>query len=55
MLQSTSDFRDVLIYIDFDIIAADELNSKADESIDAARVRIAELVLASQRSDTRAA
>ena len=29
---------------DIEVIAADQLNGKADESIDAARVRIAELI-----------
>ncbi len=40
---------------DVDVIAADQLNTKADESIDAARVRIAELVHTSQALDNRAA
>ncbi len=55
---ATPYIRHVLGFIgitDVDIIAADQLNSKADESIDAARVRIADLVPASQQSGTRAA
>ena len=40
---------------DVDVIAADQLNSKADESIDAARVRIAELIHTAPRLDSRVA
>jgi FMN-dependent NADH-azoreductase len=40
---------------DVEFIAADQLNSKQDESIDAARVRIGELVYTSSRLGSRAA
>ena len=40
---------------DIEFIAAEQLNSKSDESIDAARVRIAELVYTSSSRDHRAA
>jgi FMN-dependent NADH-azoreductase len=40
---------------DVEFIAAEQLNSKADESIDAARARIAELVYTSSNLDNRAA
>lgn len=40
---------------DVDVIAADQLNSKAEESIDAARVRIAELVHTAPRLESRVA
>lgn len=40
---------------DVDVIAADQLNSRAEESIDAARVRIAELIHTAPRIDTRVA
>jgi FMN-dependent NADH-azoreductase len=40
---------------DVDVIAADQLNSRAEESIDAARVRIAELIHTTQPNDVRAA
>jgi FMN-dependent NADH-azoreductase len=40
---------------DVDVIAAEQLNSRADESIDAARVRIANLIHTTQRSNSRAA
>jgi FMN-dependent NADH-azoreductase len=40
---------------DVDVIAADRLNSRADESIDAARVRIAELIHTAPRLESRVA
>ena len=40
---------------DVEVIAADQLNMRADESIDAARVRIAELIHTSRPGDIRAA
>ena len=40
---------------DVEVIAAEQLNSKAEESIDAARVRIAELVHTAPRLDSRVA
>ena len=40
---------------DVEVIAADQLNSRADESLDAARVRIAELIYTTRTSDSRAA
>jgi FMN-dependent NADH-azoreductase len=40
---------------DVDVIAADQLNKAAEDSIDAARVRIAELVHTHPRRDSRAA
>jgi FMN-dependent NADH-azoreductase len=40
---------------DVEVIAADRLNSKADEAIDAARVRIAELVHTAPRLQSRVA
>ena len=40
---------------DIEVIAAEQLNSKAEESIDAARVRIAELVHTAPRLDSRVA
>jgi FMN-dependent NADH-azoreductase len=40
---------------DIDVIAADRLNSRAEESIDAARVRIAELIHTAPRIDARVA
>ena len=40
---------------DIDVIAADQLNSRADESIDAARIRIADLVHTSRPSTIEAA
>lgn len=40
---------------DIDVIAADQLNSRADESIDSARMRIAELIHTSRPSTTEAA
>ena len=40
---------------DVDVIAADQLNSRSEESIDAARMRIAELVHTAPRLDTRVA
>ena len=40
---------------DVEIIAADQLNQRADDSIDAARVRIAELIHTAQPVDGRAA
>jgi len=40
---------------DVEVIAAQQLNSKAEESIDAARVRIAELVHTAPRLDSRVA
>lgn len=40
---------------DVEVIAADQLNSKADESIDAARARIAELVHTAPRLESRVA
>jgi FMN-dependent NADH-azoreductase len=40
---------------DVDVIAADRLNSRADESIDAARIRIAELIHTAPRLDHRVA
>ncbi len=40
---------------DVDVIAADQLNSKADESIDAARMRIAELIHTAPRLQSRVA
>lgn len=40
---------------DVEVIAADQLNSKAEESIDAARVRIAELIHTAPRLQSRVA
>lgn len=40
---------------DIEIIAADQLNKAADEAIDAARVRIAEVIHTTRSSDSRAA
>lgn len=40
---------------DIDVIAADQLNKAADDAIDAARMRIAELIHTSSRRDSRAA
>ena len=40
---------------DVEVIAADQLNSKAEESIDAARVRIAELIHTAPRLEPRVA
>lgn len=40
---------------DVEVIAAEQLNSKAEESIDAARVRIAELIHTAPRLDSRVA
>jgi len=40
---------------DVDVIAADQLNSRSDESIDAARVRIAELIHTAPRLQSRVA
>ena len=40
---------------DVDVIAADQLNSRSDESIDAARARIAELIHTAPRLDARVA
>jgi FMN-dependent NADH-azoreductase len=40
---------------DVDVIAADRLNSRADESIDAARIRIAELIHTAPRLNARVA
>jgi len=40
---------------DIEIVAADQLNSAGDESIDAARVRIADLIHTARRSDNIAA
>jgi FMN-dependent NADH-azoreductase len=40
---------------DVEVIAAERLNSRADESIDAARVRIAELIHTAPRLDARVA
>ena len=40
---------------DVDVIAADQLNSRVEESIDAARVRIAELIHTAPRFDSRVA
>lgn len=40
---------------DIDVIAADQLNSRADESIDAARIQIADLIHTSRHSTTEAA
>ena len=40
---------------DVEVIAAEQLNSKAEESVDAARVRIAELVHTAPRLDSRVA
>jgi FMN-dependent NADH-azoreductase len=40
---------------DIDVIAADQLNSRADESIDAARMKIADLIYTSRPSTTEAA
>lgn len=40
---------------DIEVIAADQLNKAADESIDAARMRIAELVHTRPRAESRAA
>jgi FMN-dependent NADH-azoreductase len=40
---------------DVEVIAADQLNSKAEESIDAARLRIAELIHTAPRLDSRVA
>jgi FMN-dependent NADH-azoreductase len=40
---------------DVEVIAAEQLNSRADESIDAARMRIANRIHTSLRSDSRAA
>lgn len=40
---------------DVDVIAADQLNSRADESIDAARVRIADLIHTTRPGNSRAA
>lgn len=40
---------------DVDVIAADRLNSRSDESIDAARVRIAELIHTAPRLNARVA
>ena len=40
---------------DVEVIAAEQLNSKAEESIDSARVRIAELVHTAPRLDSRVA
>lgn len=40
---------------DVDVIAADRLNSRAEESIDAARVRIAELIHTAPRLESRVA
>jgi len=40
---------------DVEVIAAEQLNSKAEESIDAARMRIAELIHTAPASDSRAA
>ncbi len=40
---------------DVEVIAADQLNSKADDSIDAARIRIAELIHTAPSFDDRAA
>lgn len=40
---------------DVEVIAADQLNQKGTESIDAARVRIAELIHTADSSDSRAA
>jgi len=50
--------RQVLAFVgitDVEFVAAEQLNSKFDESIDVARVRIAELVYTSSRSNPRAA
>ena len=40
---------------DIEVIAADQLNSKAEESIDAARIRIAELIHTAPRLEPRVA
>jgi FMN-dependent NADH-azoreductase len=40
---------------DVDVIAADQLNSRGDDSIDAARARIAELIHTTRPGDARAA
>jgi len=50
--------RQVLAFVgitNVEFVAAEQLNSKFDESIDAARVRIAEIVYTSSRSNPRAA
>jgi FMN-dependent NADH-azoreductase len=55
---ATPYLRHVLAFIgitDVEVIAADRLNSKAEESIDAARVRIAELVHTAPRLESRVA
>ena len=55
---ATPYLRHVLGFIgitDVEVIAAEQLNSKAEESIDAARVRIAELIHTAPRLDTRVA
>jgi FMN-dependent NADH-azoreductase len=60
---STVDFatpylRHVLAFLgitDVEVIAAEQLNSKAEESIDAARIRIAELVHTAPRRESRVA
>jgi len=55
---ATPYLRQALAFIgitDVDIIAADRLNSSGDESIDAARVRIASLVQADQSAGSEAA
>jgi FMN-dependent NADH-azoreductase len=40
---------------DVDVIAADQLNSRGDDSIDAARMHIAELIHTTRPNDSRAA
>jgi FMN-dependent NADH-azoreductase len=55
---ATPYLRQVLKFVgitDVDVIAADQLNSRADESIDAARVRIADLVHTGRSAANRAA
>ena len=55
---ATPYLRQVLKFVgitDVEIIAADQLNQRAADSIDAARVRIADLIYTAQSSDDRAA